>query len=61
MGEEILKSVSVFLSAVVRVLFSSNLGQIIGPRRNTSDIPWCKSEENQGPWGDSREFNIFVQ
>lgn len=36
-----------FLSAVVRVLFSSNLGQIIGPRRNTSDIHWCKSEENQ--------------
>lgn len=36
-----------FLSTVVRVLFSSNLGQNIGLRRNTSGIHLCKSEENQ--------------
>lgn len=32
-----MKSMSVFLSTAVRVLFSSNLHQNIGLRRNTSD------------------------
>lgn len=36
-----------FLSTAARVLFSSNLHQNIGLRRNTSDTLQCKSEENQ--------------